>query len=235
MKLKKFTLVVILSIFILTIISGKCFMAQESKNKPSENSVIKLPEPRFDSETSVEKAMKNRKSRRNYIDSPLNLQEVSQILWSAQGITRQGFYRTVPSAGALYPLEIYVFVGNVTNLSNGIYKYKPQSNELLKVADGDKRYELSVSALDQDFLEKASIDLLFCAVYERVTGKYGKRGIMYVTMEAGHASQNVYLQAEALGLGTVAVGAFEEDKVKKIFKLEKDEEPIYIMPVGRVK
>ena len=231
---KNLTLFLIFINFMI-IFSGRCNMAKDSKPQSGNPITIKLSQPRLKSQTSVEEALQRRKSRRSFLNLPLALDEVSQVLWSAQGITREDFYRTAPSPGALYPLEIYVFVGNVIGVSKGIYKYKPYEHELIKVADGDKRYELSVAALEQDFLDSAAIDILFCAVFERVTKKYGNRGITYVHIEVGHASQNVYLQCEALNLGTVAIGAFENEKVKKIFKMEPSEEPLYIMPIGRIK
>ena len=126
--------------------------------------------------------------------------EISQLLWSAQGITGMRGFRTPPSAGALYPLELYVIVGNVKNLLAAIYKYTPRDHALLEIVSGDRRSHLSRAALRQGSIRKAPVVILFCAVYERMTGKYGQRGIGYVHMEVGHAAQNVCLQAIALGL-----------------------------------
>jgi len=194
---------------------------------------IKLPEPKYDSKTSVEKALLERRSVRDFTNEPLTLPEISQILWAAQGITSSGGLRTAPSAGALYPLELYVAVGNVNNLQSGIYKYIPQSHELLRIVKGDRRTELCKAALGQSAIKDAPAIIVLSAVYERTTGKYGERGIRYVHIEIGHAAQNVYLQAVSLNLGTVVIGAFDDDRVKKVMNMEDKERPLYLMPVGK--
>jgi len=197
--------------------------------------IIKLPKPRLSSTVSVEEALLKRRSIRNFKKEPLTLSEVSQLLWSAQGITEESMgLRTAPSAGALYPIEIYIVVGNVINLPPGIYKYTPKNHELVLIMKGDKRKELAISALGQKWIEEGAIVIVISAVYERTTSKYGERGIRYVHMEAGHVSQNIYLQAVALNLGTVAVGAFYDEEVKKVINMQKNENPLYLMPVGRI-
>lgn len=195
--------------------------------------MIKLPEPRYVSNTSIEKALSERRSIRDYKDEPLKLKELSQLLWAAQGITDKRGLRTAPSAGALYPLELYVAVGNVINLPQGIYKYKPDEHGLVRIEEGDKRIELSNAALGQDWVRNGAAAIVFSAVYERTTAKYGKKGIRYVDIEVGHAAQNVYLQAVSLNLGTVVVGAFYDDEVKKIMNMRDNEQPLCIMPIGK--
>jgi len=196
--------------------------------------MIKLPQPKYDSKFSVEKTLLERRSVRNYKDEALTLAEVSQLLWAAQGITdKAGGLRTAPSAGALYPLETYLVAGKVTGLSSCLYKYKPRGHELEKIADGDKRAELSKAALGQSSVKEAPVVIAISAVYTRITGKYGERGIRYTDMEAGHAGENVALQAVALDLGTVMVGAFNDDNVKKVLNLPAEEKPLYLIPVGR--
>ena len=177
---------------------------------------IALPEPRYESETSVEEALEQRRSIRDYADENLTLDELSQLLWAAQGITAPWGGRTAPSAGALYPLELYVVVGIVEGLESGVYRYRPEGHELEKVKDGDARAALADAALGQDFIKDAAINMVFTAVYERTTVKYRERGIRYVYMEAGHAAQNVYLQAVALDRGTVTIGAFFDSDVKTV-------------------
>ena len=199
----------------------------------NELETIKLLEPRRDSETSVEEALLMRRSVRDYKNEPLTLEEVSQLLWAAQGITDKKGSRTAPSAGALYPLEVYIAAGNVDSLSSGVYKYKPQSHELVKVAEGDKRIELYNAALNQSAVKNAAVVMVFSVVYERTTEKYGDRGEKYAHLETGHAAQNVYLQTVALDLGTVVIGAFDDSEVKKIMNMQDEEQPLYIMPVGR--
>lgn len=208
--------------------------AQYGKRSISNSSKIKLPSPRYNSDVSIEQALLKRRSVRKYKAEPLTIAEVSQLLWSAQGITNPSGFRTAPSAGALYPLEVYLVVGEVKGLSQGIYKYLPRQHELLKIKDGDARRELAIAALGQSWVKDAAVDIVFAAVYERVTRKYGKRGIRYVHMEVGHAAENVYLQAVSLKLGTVVVGAFEDEKVKRILNMAESEQPLYIMPIGKL-
>jgi len=191
---------------------------------------IKLPDPRYDGDISVERALLERRSIRDYSGENLTIEEVSQLLWAAQGITSEWGGRTAPSAGALYPLELYLVVGDVEGLDKGIYRYIPP-DELVKVGDRDLRSELADAALEQEMVREAAIDIVFTAEYQRTTVKYGERGVRYTHAEAGCAIQNVYLQATSLGLGTVVIGAFYDDRVKDVMSIRED--PLYIMPIGR--
>lgn len=195
--------------------------------------IIKLPEPQYDSKVSIEKTLLKRRSARNYLKEPLTLNEISQLLWAAQGITSPEGYRTAPSAGALYPLEVYIVAGYVKNLPAGIYKYRPYEHAIIKTAEGDLRAKLCRATLNQDSVNNAPVVLVFCAVYQRTTKKYGERGMKYVHMEVGHAAQNVCLQAVSLGLGAVVIGAFHDNKVKKVMNIAADEHPLYILPIGK--
>jgi len=199
----------------------------------SASETVRLPGPLEDSKTSIEKAIRERRSVRSFRDSPLSVAEVSQLLRAAQGITGPGGRRSAPSAGALYPLEIYLVAGNVDGLPDGVYHYRPVRHELARVLPGDRRSELCSAALGQPSVRKAAAVIVFAAVYERTTVKYGARGIQYVYMEAGHAAQNVALQAVPLDLGTVVIGAFQDDVVQKVLKMSAGERPLYLMPVGR--
>ncbi len=194
---------------------------------------MKLPEPRYDSEVSLEQSLLQRRSIRNYTGQPLTLQEVSQLLWAAQGITDPGGFRTAPSAGALYPLEVYVLVGEVQNLPPGVYRYEPDGHQLVKTMDGDRRAGLASAALGQGCVKEGAVAFVFTGVYERTTGKYGDRGIRYVHIEVGHAAQNLCLQATIMGLGAVTIGAFYDEQVTKLLNLPEKEQPLYIIPVGR--
>ena len=205
----------------------------ESEPPHSPSRRVELAEPRYDSSFSVEKAMRGRRSIRSYSDAPLTLAEVSQLLWAAQGITNDRGFRTAPSAGALYPLEVYVVAGKVEGLPAGIYKYRPREHELWRVDLGDKRRELSGAALGQEPVADGAIDIVFAAVYGRTAVKYGERATRYVHMEIGHAAQNVFLQAGALDLGAAVIGAFFDEEVEKVVQMERDERALYIMPVGR--
>ena len=196
-------------------------------------STIQLPEPRTNSNTSIEQALKQRRSVREYKDDPLTLSELSQLLWAAQGQTNPKGYRTAPSAGALYPLEMYVAAGNVSDLPVGVYHYNSKEHTLTKRVDGDKRAELYETALSQSAVKDAAAVIILTAEYARTTVKYGNRGIRYVHLETGHAAQNIYLQAVALNLGTVTIGAFDDNKVKNIIAASDKEVPLYLMPVGK--
>lgn len=223
---------IIFGIALLFIISLQ-IMGNESVPGYGSTDTVKLPEPKYDGKVSIEKALIERRSVREYKDKSLTLSETSQLLWAAQGITDPGGFRTAPSAGALYPLEVYVVAGNVNDLPDGIYKYKPRGHELVRVVKGDKRAELCAAALGQIYVKNSAAVIVFAAVYERTTKKYRERGIRYVHMEVGHASQNVYLQSGSLNLGTLAIGAFEDREVKRVMNMTDKEQPLCIMPVGR--
>jgi SagB-type dehydrogenase family enzyme len=203
-----------------------------TQTPPSSQDTIKLPAPLHDSETSLEAALIERRSVRDYTDEPLSLAEISQLLWAAQGITHPNGYRTAPSAGALYPLEVYLVSGNVIDLPPGVYRYTPQKYELVKIREGDIRSELSRAALNQKSVEQAAAIIVITAVYERTTVKYGDRGIQYVHMEVGSVAQNVYLQAVSLDLGTVFIGAFHDEDVRAIVGFPANEHPLGIIPIG---
>jgi len=223
--------------------------AGRNASQTSITDLIQLPNPRYDSGTSVEKAMNSRRSVRSYGDEPLSLSDISQILWAAQGITKrtdvppskwnpkyewQGGYRTAPSAGALYAMEVYVPAGKVNGLSNGVYKYIPKTHSLKRVFSEDKRMEIYKVALQQTSIKDAAAVLIMAGVYERTSYKYGDRAERYVHMEAGFVGENVCLQAVALGLGTVMIGAFQDEGVKKVLALPNDEFPLAIMPLGKI-
>jgi len=209
------------------------FSALLSTPQKESSTTFKLPAPKLDGDISVEKAISLRRSIRSYKKEALSIEEVSQILWAAQGITNQQGYRTAPSAGALFPLELYIAVGNVKNLSPGIYKYNPQKHELMLTKLGDKRNEIADTAGGQDRVRNGAVVLIFSAVYERTKPRYGTRTERYVHMEIGHAAQNVYLQVTALNLATVSVGAFVDNQLKKVSGLERNEIPLLLMPVGK--
>jgi len=201
---------------------------------------ILLPYPSLKGPMSLEEAIARRRSIREYSDKPLFLMHLSQILWAAQGITDvKRSFRAAPSAGATYPLELYVVVGengvaiNKTYfLKAGVYKYNVKRHSLVLVKEGDVRESLAKAALNQEWVRKAPVSIVIVAIYERTTKFYGERGVRYVLIEVGHVGQNIYLQATALRLGTVAVGAFYDDEVRKIISASENEHPVYIMPIG---
>ncbi|HII79381.1 MAG TPA: SagB/ThcOx family dehydrogenase [Methanosarcina sp.] len=171
---------------------------------------------------------------RRYTEKGLSEVVISRFLWAAQGISSGEGLRTCPSAGALYPLEIHAVVGEGNGLDPGIYRYVAEEHALTQKVPGDMRKKLAEAALSQSMISKAAVSLVISAVYPRITGKYGKRGIRYADMEAGHAAQNIYLLGVELGIGTCSIGAFDDEEVKKVLKLPANEEPLYIMPLGYV-
>lgn len=211
-------------------------LQSEAVSQEEIQRVIKLPRPEYKNGIPVEKTLLNRRSIRGYADESLTLAQISQLLWAAQGITHPRGFRTAPSAGALYPLEVILVTGKVKDLSPGVYKYIPRHHSMTRRASGDKRADLSRAALHQGAVKNAPAVMIMSAVYGRTESKYGrKRGRRYVLIEVGHASQNVCLQAVSLGLGTVPIGAFHDHQVKKIINSEKDENPLYIIPIGKPK
>ncbi|MGC8816691.1 MAG: SagB/ThcOx family dehydrogenase [Candidatus Hadarchaeum sp.] len=221
------------AVLLLALLFTRVYPEQAAEFTVENETVIVLPPPRLDSDFSLEASLLLRRSIREYAGEPLTLAEVSQLLWAAQGITDPRGFRTAPSAGGLYPLEVYLVAGDVENLEAGIYKYRPQGHEMVKIQSGDHRDELCAAALGQAWVKAAAANIVIVGVYERTTVKYGERGIQYVHMEAGHAAQNVCLQATALGLGTVPVGGFYEDQVQRVLTAPENEKPLYVMPVGR--
>ena len=193
---------------------------------------IKLPAPSLEGEKSLEETMLKRKSIRQYLDKDVPLAYMSQLLWAAQGITREWGGRTAPSAGATYPLELYVEVRRVEKLNPGIYHYKPREHSLSLVKVGDFSNELMQASLGQQWVGDASLVIVMTAEFSRTTNRYGERGRQYVYLEAGHAAQNIYLQTTALELGCVVVGAFNDEAVKSVIGAPPSHEPIYVIPVG---
>ena len=197
---------------------------------------IELPPATKKGNISVEEAMARRRSIRHYSLKPLTLGSLSQILWAAQGITRaNGGFRTAPSAGALYPLELYVVVrkGGVEGLSEGVYHYHPTGHTLTLVEDGDVSADLEAATGGQEIVKEAAATIVITGVLSRTTEKYGRRGAQYMFQESGHVAQNVFLQATALGIGTVVIGAFGEASVRRVLGAEADERPLYVQPLGK--
>jgi len=185
---------------------------------------------------SLEKAIARRRSIRHFTSEPISQSQLSQILWAAQGtIDNSGRHRSIPSAGATYPLEIYVACGIncIQEIGSGIYHYNIDNHSISLYHKGDVRLELARAALGQEFIYEAPADIIICAEYERTTARYGDRGERYIHIEVGHVGQNIYLQATALGLATVAIGAFHDEQAREILQLDEQYKPLYIMPVGR--
>lgn len=204
------------TVLVVGVIMWPGLMRDELESAERVDKRIKLAPPKIDGTVSIETVLRERRSVREFKKKSLTFDELSQLLWAAQGISSPAGLRTTPSAGALYPLEVYVLAAKVEGLAVGIYKYNPREHELVRTLEGDKRTGLSEAALSQTSVKDAAAVFVFAAVYERTIAKYGSRGIRYVHMEAGHAAQNVCLQAVALNLGAVVTGAFDDEKVKKL-------------------
>jgi SagB-type dehydrogenase family enzyme len=193
---------------------------------------VKLPGMETSGRSRIEELITKRRSVRRYKDKKFSESVISRLLWAAQGISSWDGLRTSPSAGALYPLEIHVVTGGEGELEPGVYRYIPEGHILSREVAGDLREKLSKAALSQPMVRSAPVSFVITAVYARITGKYGNRGLRYAHMEAGHAAQNVCLLGVELGIGTCTVGAFEDEEVKKVLKLPANEEPLYILPLG---
>lgn len=207
--------------FLLLLALGGSLFAKE---------IIKLPPPKTTGKMSLEETILRRRSERSYSLAYLTTEQISQILWAAQGITENIWrFRSAPSAGATYPLEIYLV------MPEGVYHYLPENHSLELHLKGDKRASLTRAALGQAFISDAAIDILICADYEKTREKFGPRAERFVPLEAGHAAQNILLQAVALGLGSIPVGSFWDDVVIATLELPFGHEPLYIIPVGYLK
>jgi len=234
---KTHIILIIIALILGAIFAGYYFTTRNMNHKIKGQQIgdsIKLPEPKHNSATSIEQALLNRRSVREYKNTPISLAELSQLLWAAQGVSdAKSNYRTTPSAGGLYPLETYVAIINVLDVEPGVYKYIPYKHELQKIKDGKVNRELATSALDQKWVRDGAVIIAITGVYERTTQKYGDRGVRYVHMEAGHAAQNIYLQVVSLNLGTVVVGAFDDAEIQKILGIAENEWPLYLIPIGK--
>lgn len=186
--------------------------------------MVELPVPEYTNK-SLEECILARRSIRQFQDKDIPLSDISLLVWAAQGITAKQGFRAAPSAGATYPLEIFLAK------RDGLFRYIPQRHALKREKAGDLRSEIAKNALNQMFIADAGVVFIIAGVFERTTWRYGERGVRYVHNEVGHCAQNIHLQAVALGLGSVPIGAFNGGDLKQSLELG-DEEPLYIVPVG---
>jgi SagB-type dehydrogenase family enzyme len=218
-------------VLVLVALIGGCVTTDQQDVPPDPGGVvvterIDLPPPAVTGGGSLADALEHRRSIRDFQATPLELVEISQLLWAAQGVTSSAGQRTAPSAGGTYPLEVYV----VTD--QGKYLYHPDRHQLEILSADDVRAVLSRAALSQESVAQAAAIFVLTAVYSRTEQRYGDRAERYVKLEAGHAAQNLLLQAVALGLGAVPIGAFNDDEVQQVLNLPDDHEPLYLVPVG---
>ncbi len=217
-------------------LAAVAFLAVALLPAASRGAPVKLPPPVLKGNLSLEQAIAGRRTGRTYADKPLGLAEVSQLCWASQGVTEpRDRRRAAPSAGALYPLELYLALGRSDDpgLRPGIYRYLPLDHALEMVAAGDRRGDAARAALRQEWMARAGGIFLVAAAFERTTRKYGDRGYQYTHQEAGAAAENLLLQAAALGLEAGIVGAFHEEDTAGVFSLPRNLRPLLLLPVGR--
>lgn len=220
-------------VFILAVfISSACFVVL--KQASAAETLVKLPQPEYKGKLSVEEALYLRRSTRSYSADPLTLKEAGQILWAACGLNFDGISgatRTAPSAGATYSIELYLVAGSIEGLEPGVYRYDRDRHALELLRAGDVRAELSEASRNQKCVLEAPAIIVLISTTSLTTVRYGERGMQYIFLDAGHIGENIHLEAESLGLGTVAVGAFSEERVAKILGVTGT--PVYLMPVGK--
>jgi SagB-type dehydrogenase family enzyme len=198
----------------------------------AEKSLYRLPEQLSGDDSPLNPILQQRRTHRAFAPQPVSLTQIAQLLWAAQGITSREGYRTAPSAGALYPLEVHLVAGQIIGLPAGIYRYDARGHSLQREKTGDLRQAITAAALYQDWMAQAAAIVVISAIDTRTTKKYGSRGVRYVHMEVGHASQNLLLQAVALGLAASTVGAFDDDNLQQLLSLADGERPLVLHPIG---
>jgi len=210
---------------------GACapFGPGRGRGAQATREAVELPPPDTEGGATLTQALAKRRSLREYGMRALTLQETSQLLWATQGITDSRGFRTAPSAGATFPLEVYLAK------SDGLWHYEPKGHRLRRLSSEDARQALASAAVQQTWMAQAPVLFVLTAVAERTSGRYGERAERYIDMEIGHAAQNLLLQAVALGLGGVPVGAFQDAEVARVIGLPANEMPLYIVPVGTVR
>ena len=209
--------------------------AAAGKKPPRKEAFMKLPPVATNGAVSVEAALQRRRTVRTYGSKAFDLPQLAQLMWAAQGITgKRGFKRAAPSAGALYPMDVYAVIGEaaVHSLNAGIYHYTPEKHALDLVAAGDFRSGVAGACLSQQWMAQAPLNVVITAEYDRARRKYGQRAVRYAMIEAGHIGQNLFLQAEALGLRAGIVGAFNDGDLQHAMRIPPAHEPLLVMPVG---
>lgn len=241
MTRKGWLILILIILILITALSSFFFYFSIPKSSENPNrtvlSIFKLPSPELKGQLSVEEAIGDRRSVREYSPQSLSLKDISQLLWDAQGITdAQDNLRAAPSSGRTYPLEVYVVVGTggVEGLNEGVYHYDPINHQLEKLLNGDKRFDLAKAANGQPWVSQAPVSIVITGVYQRTMAKYGNNNISirFVHLEAGHAGENIFLEATARRLVTVSLGSFDDTAVKTILNLPPEENTLYIFPVG---
>ena len=202
-------------------------------------SKIQLPKPKFDENIKFWEVLVRRQSIRNFSDEPITLMELSSLLFGMEGLTRifpQFAYRISPSAGGLYPIEIYPVINNVEELKPGVYHYNIPEHSLELLKKGDYRSEVAEGCLGQKMCYNSAVNFIWSAVIERSKWKYLQRCYRYIYLDCGHIAQNLYLVAEALNLGACCIGAIFDDELNRLIEIDGfDETVIYVGVIGKKK
>ncbi|MBD3254374.1 MAG: SagB/ThcOx family dehydrogenase [Candidatus Lokiarchaeota archaeon] len=185
----------------------------------------KLSKPDFTSKGYLEDCILQRESVRSFKSKKIEEEKLSRILWSAQG--KKGKKRTVPSAGAKYPLELYIVIKD-----EGLFQYQIKDHSLKLLNKEELCDKIAKASWNQIFICEAPLILIICANFSRTTNRYGQRGVRYVHMEVGHCAQNVWLEVISLGLSSVPIGAFKDEQMKLLLELSEDIDPLYVLPIG---
>ncbi len=226
--------ILIITLLCISVVFISVFALSNKKGEiQMDKSLIKLPKFKVAGNISIEETLYRRRSIRKFLNDSLNLEEISQILWAAQGITNTDGRRTSPSAGATYPLELYLISNKVEGLKDGVYQYIPDQHLLKVKKEGDLLKEIAGATYQVEMCSGAAGIIVITAIVERTVSVYGERGMRYIYMEAGHAAENLSLQGVALNIGSVLVGAFDDLRVIKALSLSKGEIPLYIIPIGK--
>lgn len=228
-----FKLCSILVAILLLLAAGTCWakMVSDPDKATSIGDTLSLPQAKVFGKLSVEEAISARRSVRSFKEQDLTLFQISQLFWAAQGVTETAAWRrrAAPSAGALYPLEVYVLWRNM------LWHYLPEIHSIELNRKGIAQDDLADASLGQSAIRQAPACFVISGFYSRTAAKYGKRAQRYVHIEVGHAAENLLLQTIALGLGGVTIGAFQDAEVKRLLNLSEDEAPLYVIPVGHKK
>jgi SagB-type dehydrogenase family enzyme len=221
MIFKQISIFIILIGLLIPIASG-CSAEGRAERLPSDYQYAVAKD-----EMSLDDVLKARRSVRRFDDTTLTGDQLLELAWAGQGITEptRGF-RTAPSAGALYPLELYLVA------HDAVYHYNTKEDKIEKYLDGDRRTELSIAAVGQNSVAIAAVDIVIAGIVERTAGKYKDRAERYVLIETGHVAQNILLKAVSMGLGGVPVGAFHDDQVSRVLELPENSHPYYILAIG---
>lgn len=216
--------------FLLAVCSGVCFGLERTQSGASSAAaaMIKLPAPQTNGSFSLEQSLANRRSVREFTDEPLTITQIGQLCWAAQGITEPNKeFRTAPSAGAVYPIQLYVM------LPDGLYIYQPQKHELTLAIGKDLRNAVFTSSFNQRVVQKAPCTFIITGNSKKAEAKYRNRGERFTLIETGHIAQNIHLQAVSLGLGSVPIGVMDTKAIAQILKLPENNEVFYMIPVGK--